>query len=141
QETVQAINQYSGYQFERMKLSDPESELFNQKAYQDLADEVAMGSRKIRTSFRTVIDDYNQAVQSMPEVRPARTATLTLNLAEAFKGIDKTSIGQAAPGWHRFGANLVRKVQESIVNDTVNMPRTRAALIGLCEQNGIFPPD
>jgi len=141
QETVQAINQYSGYQFERMKLSDPESELFNQKAYQDLADEVAMGSRKIRTSFRTVIDDYNQAVQSMPEVRPAKTATLTLNLAEAFKGIDKASIGQAAPGWHRFGANLVRKVQESIVNDTVNMPRTRAALIGLCEQNGIFPPD
>lgn len=141
QETVQAINQYASYQYERMKLSDPESELFNQKAYQNLADEVAMGARKVRTSFRTVIDDYNQAIQSMPEVRSAKTATLSLKLADAFKAVDKGAIGDTAPGWHRFGANLVRKVQESIVNDTVGMPNTRAALIGLCEQNGIFPPD
>src|SRR5690606_28005866 len=100
-----------------------------------------MGSRKIRTSFRTVIDDYNQAVVSTPEVRSAKTATLSLNLAEAFKGIDRTVIGRATPGWHRFGANLARKVQESIVNDTVGMPRTREALLKLCEENGIFPPE
>jgi len=141
QETVQAVNQYASYQYERMKLSDPESELYNKKEYQNLADEVAMGARKIRTSFRTVIDDYNQAIQSMPEVRSAKTATLSLKLADAFKAVDKGIIGDRTPGWHRFGANLVRKVQESIVNDTVGMPNTRAALINLCEQNGIFPPD
>lgn len=141
QETVTAINQYASYQYDRMQLSDPESELFNKKEYQNMADEVAAGSRKIRTSFRTVIDDYNQAIQSMPEVRSAKTATLSLSLADAFKSIDKTAIGQSSPGWHRFGANLVRKVQESIVNDTVGMPQSRAILIGLCEQNGIFPPD
>src|SRR5690606_13929016 len=98
QETVQAVNQYASYQYERMKLSDPESELFNQKAYQNLADEVAMGARKVRTSFRTVIDDYNQAVQSMPEVRSAKTATLSLSLADAFKAVDKGVIGDTAPG-------------------------------------------
>lgn len=141
QETVTAINQYASYQYDRMQLSDPESELFNKKEYQNMADEVAAGSRKIRTSFRTVIDDYNQAIQSMPEVRSAKTATLSLSLADAFKSIDKSAIGQSSPGWHRFGANLVRKVQESIVNDTVGMPQSRAILIGLCEQNGIFPPD
>lgn len=141
QETVTAINQYASYQYDRMQLSDPESELFNKKEYQNMADEVAAGSRKIRTSFRTVIDDYNQAIQSMPEVRSAKTATLSLSLADAFKSIDKAAIGQSSPGWHRFGANLVRKVQESIVNDTVGMPQSRAILIGLCEQNGIFPPD
>lgn len=141
QETVTAVNQYASYLNDRMKLSDPESDMLASNKYADMADEVAAGARKVRVSFRTVIDDYNQAVQSMPEVRPAKTATLSLNLAEAFAGLDRGAIGDTAPGWHRFGANLARKVQESIVNDTVGMPVTRGTLIALCEQNGIFPPD
>ena len=141
QETVQAINQYASYLHDRQELSNPESEKLASNKYADMADEVAAGARKVRVSFRTVIDDYNQAVQSMPEVRAAKTATLSLNLAEAFEGLDRGAIGDTAPGWHRFGANLARKVQESIVNDTVNMPVTRSTLITLCEQNGIFPPD
>lgn len=141
QETVQAVNQYASYLNDRMQLSNPESDMLANKKYADMSDEVTAGGRKVRVSFRTVIDDYNQAVQSMPEVRPAKGAALTLDLAQAFAGLDRDSIADSAPGWHRFGANLARKVQESIVNDTVSMPVTRATLIALCEQNGIFPPD
>ncbi|MDP2204697.1 MAG: hypothetical protein Q8K65_00140 [Alphaproteobacteria bacterium] len=141
QETVKAVNQYSDYLSDRAKLSNPESELLADKKYVNMADEVMAGARKVRVSFRTVIDDYNHAVQSTPEVRSAKVATLTLNAAAAFKALNRDAISEPAPAWYRFGANLARKVQESIVNDTVGMPVTQATLIALCEQNGIFPPD
>ncbi|MFN7113647.1 MAG: hypothetical protein ACK4PK_04730 [Alphaproteobacteria bacterium] len=141
QETVQAVNQYAEYLHDRMQLSDPESDMLAQKKFADMADEVMAGSRKVRVSFRTVIDDYNHAVQSTPEVRPAKSATLMLDLSAAFKQLNRDAISEPTPAWYRFGANLARKVQESIVNDTVGMPVTQATLIALCEQNGIFPPD
>lgn len=141
QETVQAINQYADYLSDRAKLADPESELLADKKYASMADEITAGARKVRVTFRTVIDDYNHAVQAMPEVRPAKTATLSLSVSAAFKDLNRDAISEPAPGWYRFGANLARKVQESIVNDTVGMPVTGATLIALCEQNGIFPPD
>jgi len=141
QETVKAVNQYASYLNDRLELSNPESELLASKKHADMANEVTAGARKVRVSFRTVIDDYNQAVQSMPEVRPAKSATLTLDTSAAFRDLNRDAIGEPPPGWHRFGANLARKVQESIVNDTVGMPITCATLIALCEQNGIFPPD
>lgn len=141
QETVTAINQYAAYLHERQQLSDPESELAVSDTYSNLADELAAGARKVRVTFRTVIDDYNQAIQTMPEVRPAQMATLSLNVTSAFADLNRDAISEPAPGWHRFGANLARKVQESIANDTVGMPFTGAALISICEQNGVLAPD
>jgi hypothetical protein len=141
QETIQAANQYSTYLNERQSLSDPESDLLANKKYADMADEVMANGRKIRVSFRTIIDDFNAAIQSTPDVRSAKDATLLLDALAAFNGLNRDAISEPAPAWYRFGANLARKVQESIVNDTVGMPFTQATLIALCEQNGIFPPD
>lgn len=141
QDTVQAINQYGSYLSDRLELSDPESDLLKNKKYADMLDEVSANGRRIRATFRTVIDDYNHAIQSTPEVRPAKGATLKLNVAEAFKSLDRAAINDPTPGWYRFGANLARRVQEGIMNDTVRMPVSRATLMALTEQEGIVPPD
>ncbi|MBI1215458.1 MAG: hypothetical protein GC185_06545 [Alphaproteobacteria bacterium] len=141
QETVTAVNQVSNYYADRLKLADPESPMLNQKAYENLADEIAADGDKIFVSFRKVIADFNRAVEGMAEVRDAKAATLSLNLSEVFKSVDLSSVGKTMPGWHRFGANMVQAIQEDIVNDTIGMPRTRAALLTLCENNGIFAPE
>jgi hypothetical protein len=141
QETVQAVNQVANYYADRLKLSDPESPMLNQKAYENLADEVSAKGDNIFVSFRKVIADFRKSVEAMSEVRDAKTATLSMNLSEVFKSVDMASIGRTQPGWHRFGANMVQAIQEDIVNDTIGMPNTRAALLKLCEQNGITAPD
>jgi hypothetical protein len=141
QETVQAVNQVTKYYDDRLQLSDPASEKYNQKEYKDLSDEVSANGKNIFVSFRKAIADFNKAIQATPEVRPATEATLSLNLAEVFKTVDLSAIGRVAPGWHKFGTNMVRAIQEDIANDTIGMPLTNAALITLCETNGIFPPN
>lgn len=137
QETVQAVNQVSSYYADRLKLSNPESPMLNSKAYENLTDEISASGDKIFVSFRKVIADFNKALEGSAEVRDAKTATLSLNLSEVFKSIDMNAIGKTAPGWHRFGANMVQAIQEDIVNDTIGMPLTRAALLKLCEDNGV----
>lgn len=137
QETVQAVNQVARYYDTRLRLSNPESELYNQKVYQDMSDEVAAHGDRLHVSFRKVIADFNKAVQAMPEVRNAKEASLTLDLSSVFKAIDLSAVGRTLPGWHRFGANMVRAVQEDIANDTLGMPRSNAALVTICETNGI----
>ncbi|MEZ0223625.1 MAG: hypothetical protein ACAH83_03660 [Alphaproteobacteria bacterium] len=141
QETVQAINQVSTYYDDRLQLSDPTSEKYSQKEYKDLSDEVSAGGNNIFVSFRKVIADFNKAIQSTPEVRPASEATLSLKIGEMLRNVDLSAIGKVSPGWHKFGTNMVRAIQEDIANDTIGMPLTNAALITLCETNGIFPPN
>ncbi|TAL39291.1 MAG: hypothetical protein EPN97_02855 [Alphaproteobacteria bacterium] len=141
QETVQAINQVSTYYEDRLQLSDPTSEKYNQKEYKDLSDEVSANGNNIFVSFRKPIADFNKAIQSTPDVRPAAESALSLNLGEVFRNLDLTAIGKVSPGWHKFGSNMVRAIQEDIANDTIGMPLTNAALITLCETNGIFPPN
>jgi hypothetical protein len=58
-----------------------------------------------------------------------------------FKNVDLSSLGHAQPGWHKLGSNLARTIQEDIVNDTVGMPITNAALITLCETGRIISQD
>jgi hypothetical protein len=141
QETVKAIGQVSTYYDDRLQLSDPTSEKYNQKEYKDLSDEVSANGKNIFVSFRKPIADFNKAIQSTPEVRPAAESALSFNLGEVFRTMDLSAIGKVAPGWHKFGANMVRAIQEDIANDTIGMPLTNAALITLCETNGIFPPN
>lgn len=141
QETVKAIKQVATYYDDRLQLSDPTSEKYNQKEYKDLSDEVSANGKNIFVSFRKPIADFNRAIQATPEVRLASESSLSLNLGDIFRTVDLSAIGKVSPGWHKFGANMVRAIQEDIANDTISMPLTNAALITLCETNGIFPPN
>lgn len=141
QETIQAINQVSNYYNKRLKLSNPESDAYSGKEYQNLSDEVSAHGDNIFVSFRKPIADFNKAIQPTPEVRPSAESSLKLDLTETFKNVDLSAVGKIAPAWHKFGANMVRALQEDIANDTIGMPLTNAALMTLCETNGIFPPN
>ena len=141
QETVQAIKQVSAYYNERLQLSNPESDAYSKKENQNLSDEVSARGDQIFVSFRKPIADFNKAIQATPEVRPAAESSLKLDLADIFKNVDLSGVGKIQPGWHKFGANMVRAIQEDIANDTIGMPLTNARLITLCETNGIFPPN
>ncbi|MDE1153981.1 MAG: hypothetical protein PW788_15730 [Micavibrio sp.] len=141
QETVTAINQVSQYYSDRLQLANPESPLLQQKAYENLADEISSGYDRIHVSFRKVIADFNKAVQSAPEVSDAKEAVLSLDLSAAFAQLDMSAIGKTMPGWHRFGGNMVRAIEEDVANDTIGMPLTRAALLKIAEENGILPSE
>jgi len=141
QETVQAIDMVADYYAKRLKLSDPESDMLQQPAFQKCADEIASNGDRIFVSFRKVIADFNQAIQSMPEVRKPSEATLSLNLSEVFKNVDLSSLGRTKPGWHRLGENMSRAILEDITNDTIGMPFTNTALVTLCETGRILSPD
>ena len=141
QETVQAINQVSAYYNTRLQLSNPESAQYSKKEYQALSDEVSAHGDNIFVSFRKPIADFNKAIQATPEVRAAAESSLKLDLADIFKNVDLSAVGKVQPAWHKFGANMVRALQEDIANDTIGMPLVNAALITLCETNGIFPPN
>lgn len=138
-ETVAAINQVSKYYSTRLALSNPESPLLQTPAYDKLSDELSSGYDRIHVSFRKIIADFNQAIDSTPEVRDAKEAVLQLDLSAAFASLDLSAIGNAQPGWHKFGANMVRAIKEDIANDTVGMPLTRGSLVKLAEDNGIVP--
>ncbi len=141
QETYKAINQVARYYNDRLQMSNPESALMGKKENQNLSDEISAFGDNIFVSFRKPISDFNQAIQATPDVRPSSEANLSLNLGEIFKSVDLSAIGRVVPPWHSFGKNMVRVIQEGIANDTLRMPLTNAALITLCETNGIFAPN
>ncbi len=141
QDTVVAINQAAKCYDMQLKLADPESELFNQSAYENMVDEVAANAKRMHVSFRTVIDDRNKALQRAVDVRPAKEATLSLNLKDVFRNVDLQEVGKGNPGWYSLGRNLVQVLMERIANSTIGMPNTAAALMTLHEENGFFPPN
>lgn len=137
QETIDAVKQVSEYYNFRAQLSDTESTLFDQDAYQDLADEINTdaAAKMLSVSFRKVIADNNKAMEGVPDVNV--TITSQPNIREALDPSHLASAGVPDPGWHRFGENLSRAIIEDIVNVTKDMPKTRAALLTICTEKGI----
>lgn len=134
---VQAANQIASFWHTQEQLAKEDSPLLRQDAYKNLVDELGEGNQNIDVSFRKIIATYNKAIHSTPEVRDAKEAVLELDLAKVFNDLDLSAIGQAAPGWHRFGDNLARAIRMDIANATVGMPLTRAALFKVAKENGI----
>ncbi len=141
QETVEAVKQVAAYYHERLQLADPTSPLLQSKAYENLADEIGSGYDRVHVSFRKIIADFNKAIESSPEVRDSFEANFSSDLAAAFAQLDMSAVGNSGPGWHRFGANLVKAIEEDIANDTIGMPLVRAALLKIAETNGVTEPE
>lgn len=141
--TVQAINQVSNYYYDRLLYSNQNSEKYNTKDKKilDMADEIAMGGKRIHVSFRKAIDDFNKAMQNAPEVRGKKQTTLSFNLSDVFNKAKVATIGENVPGWHRFGVNMVRAIVEGIVNDSTGMEKTQNTLLQLAESNGVVIPE
>jgi hypothetical protein len=140
-DTVKAANQVSTFWSEQDQLSHDDSPLLAQDAYKGLVDELGEGARNIGITFRTITASYNDARHTTPEARPVSEAVVNLDLASTFNNLDTSVIGQTAPGWHSFGANLAEAIRWNIVNATVGMKKTRGALMKLAKDNGITPED
>ncbi len=140
-DTVKAANQVSTFWSEQDQLSHDDSPLLMQDAYKGLVDELGEGARNIGITFRTITASYNDARHTTPEARPVSEAVVNLDLAKTFNDLDTSVIGQTAPGWHSFGANLAEAIRWNIVNATVGMKKTRGALMKLAKDNGITPED
>lgn len=140
-DTVKAANQVSTFWSEQDQLSRDDSPLLAQDAYKGLVDELGEGARNIGITFRTITASYNDARHTTPEARPVSEAVVNLDLASTFNNLDTSVIGQTAPGWHSFGANLAEAIRWNIVNATVGMKKTRGALMKLAKDNGITPED
>ncbi len=140
-DTVKAANQVSTFWSEQDQLSHDDSPLLSQDAYKGLVDELGEGARNIGITFRTITASYNDARHTTPEARPVSEAVVNLDLAKTFNDLDTSVIGQTAPGWHSFGANLAEAIRWNIVNATVGMKKTRGALMKLAKDNGITPED
>ena len=140
-DTVKAANQVSTFWSEQDQLSRDDSPLLMQDAYKGLVDELGEGARHIGITFRTITASYNDARHTTPEARPVSEAVVNLDLASTFNNLDTSVIGQTAPGWHSFGANLAEAIRWNIVNATVGMKKTRGSLMKLAKDNGITPED
>ncbi|MDI1226468.1 MAG: hypothetical protein PSY14_02135 [bacterium] len=140
-DTVKAANQVSTFWSEQDQLSREDSPLLMQDAYKGLVDELGEGARHIGVTFRTITASYNDARHTSPEARPVSEAVVNLDLASTFNNLDTSVIGQTAPGWHSFGANLAEAIRWNIVNATVGMKKTRGSLMKLAKDNGITPED
>jgi len=140
-DTVKAANQVATFWHEQDQLAHDDSPLLAQEAYKGLVDELGEGARNIGLTFRTISASYNDAKHKSPEARPVNEAVLNLDLSATFNDLDTSVIGQTAPGWHSFGANLAEAVKWNIVNATVGMNKTRAALMKLAKDNGIVGDD
>lgn len=142
QSTVEAIRQMAEGYHDQQQLSKPESAKANDLAFKNCQNELAVGRKNIRITFRTAINELRDALRALPEVLRKGKVALVSDLAAAFQSASAVyGTGFSAPAWHRLGANLVRVRQEAIANATVDMPQTQAALVTLWETNGVFPAE
>lgn len=134
-DTLEAVKGLAKYCYERQQLAHENAEVEG-----PLADELEGGRKQIRISFRKFIDGLlHDALQSVPDVQPASQATLSLNLADAFRNQPKAEAVNM-PAWHHLGRNLARQIMEDIANDAAGMPATAAALLTICEESGVIRP-
>lgn len=142
QSTVEAIRQLAEGYHDQQQLSKPESAKANDLAFKNCQNELAVGRKNIRITFRTAIDELRDALKSLPEVLKKGKVALVSDLSAAFQSAAAAyGTSFSAPAWHKLGANIVRIRQEAIANSTVDMPQTQAALVTLWETNGVFPAE
>lgn len=137
-DTIEAITKMASYYDNRLQLSDTESALHRAGKYSDVQDEVAANGQLIHVSFRKAIADFDKALLATPEVVDGKGLKLDFNMAALFSSFNNDALATAKPGWHRLGENLARVIQEDIANDAKNMNFTHAALLKICEQQGII---
>lgn len=139
--TVEAVTQLAEGYHDQQQLAKPESDKANDAAFKNCQNELAMGRKNIKVSFRTAIQEHGEALKALPEVMKKGTLSLMQNLSEVFENAGSYGQGNTSLGWHKLGANIVRVRQEAIANATVDMPLTAAALVTLWETNGVFPSE
>lgn len=140
-DTAAAIDQFATTLHTWDQLSREDSALLAKDEYKQLVDELGEKAKRIKITPRIITQIYNQSIHTQPEARPVAEAKLNFDLEATFNSLDTSVIGQTAPAWHRFGKNVSDAMRWTIVNFTVGMKKTRAALIGLAKANGITPPD
>ncbi len=141
QNTVVAVQQLAEGYYDQQQLSKPESPKASEEAFKKCQNELAMGRKNIKVSFRTAIQEHADALKMQPEIIKKGGFSLSYDLVDAFKSACAYGTSASAPAWHKLGANLVRVRQEAIANATVDMPLTAAALVRLWQSNGVFPAE
>lgn len=137
-ETIEAVKRIASVYHTRQELANTDSRVYKDKKWERVADEIMSGGEhKMRVTSRRFMDDLDAALRSRPAVRARDSLTLDFDINSILQQFNPAAMAAETPSWYQLGRRLSDVILEGIVNDTIGMPLSRAALVGFCEEKGL----